>query len=754
MDLKAFNKLYSEAVDAIAERRVIDAISLVDAIQKDNHEEDNNKLSLLRLHYEEIVGGFTAGHSSNQEKAALNQLFCDLIDSLQLVRLGWLVSHKLTTYGRLAAQLTNLHENDLADQLHRTTLCKLGDPAYEQALDAAFGIAWCCEIRSSSTLDQSLKQCDNFVRRVLVGALLLGVLDCFSIEKITLLLQLGIVAKHELKNTALIDDESQRETIETEAKDLLSRVLVALTLISQRHAVFFTHYTELTKAIKDFFYDQLVRPDIPLVLHAMVCQSMTDRAGERVDDIMSIIKGVVEKLQPRLGTNNGDASGEEKQEHGFEMHVTKIELKANKKLFKEMANYAEDVDNMRQNDMDVNHNNFIHMKQFDFFGHPAHWFYPFDLNEPTIQKGLHHPNGKLDLMTLSIMDHSRFCDSDRYSYACMMAYLRRDNRKSISDNIIEQINEMQDDDDLPFDLEESAEYRLNPYVNFCQTCYRFFHRQAMAEDYAYTFAPTDDMLLPMSSFFEGVFTDFREVENSVEAFLHMGDGEHAVILLNHMMERYGATARSLELKGRALMQLRQWRSAISCFQQELIIEENPESQMAMARCYEALHDWNHALPLLLAEEQRQEGKDANIIEEIARCHIQLEQWDEAIQRFFQLELIGEHLNVSRRGIGWCSLKQGKYARAENYYRKQIESSSRISWEDYINLGHALWLQGRISDALNSYQKFSTAFNRCKKAQRHNFCHWTEAFREDARTLLSPHFSEVELALMQDAISMK
>ena len=86
MDLKAFNKLYSEAVDAIAERRVIDAISLVEAIQKDNHEEDNNKLSLLRLHYEEIVGGFTAGHSSNQEKAALNQLFCDLIDSPSLGR--------------------------------------------------------------------------------------------------------------------------------------------------------------------------------------------------------------------------------------------------------------------------------------------------------------------------------------------------------------------------------------------------------------------------------------------------------------------------------------------------------------------------------------------------------------------------------------------------------------------------------------------------------------------------------------------
>ena len=220
------------------------------------------------------------------------------------------------------------------------------------------------------------------------------------------------------------------------------------------------------------------------------------------------------------------------------------------------------------------------------------------------------------------------------------------------------------------------------------------------------------------------------------------------------MERYGTTAKALELKGVALMQLRQWRGAISCFQQEHLIQENPGARLAVARCYEAMQEWESALPLLVEADQRNESKDADLIEEIARCLVQLRRWDEAAQRFFQLEFMGEHLSVCQRGIGWCSLHQGKYERAEQYYQKLIDGSRHAQWEDYINLGHALWLQGRTSEAVEAYRHFATTFNRSKKAQRQSFRHWSEAFREDARNLLAAHFSERDIAIMQDAITLK
>lgn len=756
MDLKAFNKLYSEAVEAIAERRVLDAISLVEAIYHDI-EGEKPKAHLDRLYtlYEWLLQNFTAGHHDEEKKTQLNQLFQTIIEGLQAVRFAWLTSHRATSYGRIAAQLTDLTSVALADQVRRTTRGHLGELAYTEALDAAFGIAWCCNTKPIKSLLNHLQKADNFTRRVLVGGLLLGILDRFSTDKIELLLSLGTMAMNDLNNVSLIEDDDERETLEQDTHDLLARICVAMTLVVQHNGVFLVHYEDLNERVKAFFHSDLVRSEMPTILHAFVCQSLTDRVGKRVDDILTIIKDVVEDQQPHLGSSSKETKSEKGMD--FDIQVTKIELKAGKKLFEKMANYAASVDAMRQNDMDVNHSNFTHMKRFDFFDHSAHWFYPFSLDEAAIQAGIHHPDGKLDVMTLSIMDHSRFCDSDRYSYASMMAFLRRDGKHAISDSVRDQIEEMREDDDddeLPFDLNESAEWRLDSYVNFCQVCYRFFHSQHLEKEYAYTFAPSDDIILPLLPYFEGLFTDFEEIKDSVEAYLHMGDNEHAIVLLNYMMEHSGTTAYALELKGRALMQMRQWRSAISCFQQRLLIEEDPDSQLAMARCYEALQDWDSALPLLIEEDQRQESKDADIIEEIARCLIQLNRWEDAVQRFFQLELMGEHLSVSQRGIGWCSLHQGKYERAEQYYRKLIDKARRAQWEDHINLGHALWLQGRTAEAVDAYRQFAATFNRTKKAQRHHFRHWTEAFHEDAHTLLSTHFSEQELALMQDAIALK
>ena len=125
-----------------------------------------------------------------------------------------------------------------------------------------------------------------------------------------------------------------------------------------------------------------------------------------------------------------------------------------------------------------------------------------------------------------------------------------------------------------------------------------------------------------------------------------------------------------------------------------------------------------------------------------------------MQRFFKLEFLGTHLAVSQRGIGWCSLHQGKYERAAQYYQAIIQKAKKPLWDDYINLGHALWLQGRTAEAVEAYRKSFTCFNRAKKAQRQQFRHWGEAFNEDARSLLASHFSTEELAIMTDAVTTK
>lgn len=789
MDLTAFNKIYSEALDSLSERCLVDLHQLTDAILNDTsqayiHDNDTQKPVAS---YMELVRQFAEGG----QREELHQKFLDVgkqaIGHLLMAKRCWLREKGATLYGRLSYKMADMDATELADQISRTTRSHVGKPVYHEALDAAFGLAWFADIDSSSVdlISSRLHKADNFARCTLASGLMMGCLDVFSPEKLSLLLEIGTTVDEDLRKASVMNHEnaSKEEAdacakLEADAYDLQARVAIALTLIYFHNQPFFIYYPTLTRQIYEYLHSKQMRQQLPLLYHALVCQSLTNQVGKRVDDILTTVNKILEEQQPHLGTdeneepNAADKNSKEgismnlskdgKEGPNFNIQVTRIDMKTNQKLFQEMMNFAENVNTMREQDMDVNFSNLIHMKRFDFFNNFAHWFYPFTTQIDEIEKGLRRVNGKLDRMTLSIMNHSRFCASDRYSYACMMAFLRKDGRHSISDQIQEQMEQMMDEDDEDltelFLSNDSEAYRLNPFLDYCQTCYRFMHSKPTGNEYSGIFAPDKGLaelpLLPFKSPFEDDFHDYKDIEACVSTYLEMGFHDQAITLLNHFIERNGSTAKALKQRGLAFTQAHEWQNAIRDFEQSLLIEDDDELELLMARCYEAQHNWERALPLLQKENEHHEDKDANIIEEIARCLVQLHRWDDAAQRFFQLELMGEHLSVCRRGIGWCSLQQGKYQRAEKYYRMVLENAKHKRWDDYLNLGHALWMQDRPTEAVEIYRKFASAFNRAKKPQRQNYPHWQGAFLEDAKSLLNKRFDKVELALMQDAISGK
>ena len=787
MDLNAFNKIYSEALDALSEHRLADVHLLTDAILKDTSHAyiHDNETQELVAKYKELVRQFAEGG----QKEELHSQFLDIgkqaIGHLQLARRCWLRETGTTLYGQLSSKLADLSATELADQISRTTRSHVGKPVYHEALDAAFGLAWYSDIDPSALplISNRLHKADNFARCTIASGLMMGCLDVFSPEKLTLLLELGTTVDEDLQKASVLNDEdaSQKESdasakLEADADDLQARIAIALTLIYFHNHPFFIYYPALTRQMYEYLHSKRMRPQLPLLYHALVCQSLTNQVGKRVEDILTTVNKILEEQQPHLGTdeneepdaaksskegNTMNLSKEGKEGQGFKIQITRIDMKSNQKLFNEMMNFAQNVNTMREQDMDVNFSNFIHMKRFDFFNHFAHWFYPFTIQIDEVQKGLRRANGKIDRLTLSIMNHSRFCASDRYSYAFITAFLRKDGHPSISDQIQDQMEQMLDENNefiSEFFEDNDSETCLNPFLDYCQTCYRFMHSKPAGNEYSGIFSPDKGLAelprLPFKPPFEDDFHDFKDIEACVSTYLEMGSHDHAITLLNHFIERNGSTAKALKQRGLAFTRSHEWQNAIRDFEQSLLIEDDDELCLLMARCYEAQQDWDRAVPLLLKENEHRNNKDANIIEEIARCLVQLRRWDDAAQRFFQLELMGEHLSVCRRGIGWCSLQQGKYQRAEKYYRMVLDNAKNKRWDDHLNLGHALWLQDHTSEAVAAYQESVTIFNRVKKAQRHEFSLWSEAFREDARILLSTRFNDIELVLMQDLITMK
>ena len=744
MDIKAFRKIVAEAEEAIGERRLSDALALIQAVLHDCRDEqwvDNTKR--LSADYEAMLHYFTSGKPDDQRDAMLNRLFRQAIEMLQGASTTWQMEHMATPFGRLKSQLSDITANMLIDQLKRTMLSPEGEPAYYEALDSAFGMIAYLDYTDTEweQIQETLLQTSTFTRQVLISALMLSTLYAFSPVKLQQLMALGYAVE-----------------ANTDNQDVLPCTMVALTVCYVRYQPFFTFYPRLYADLRAFFEAQDVHDQLPQMLHAVVCQGLTERVGKKVDDILPIIKEAIEKQQPRLGRSTPkvdkpqDENGNDISENPLEIHVTKLEGKEGRKWFRKLASHARQVDAMRKNDFDVNHSSFTYMKEFNFFYHPAHWFYPYSEKTPIVQKILFN-QGQRDNMTASIMNHNRFCASDRYSYLSMMGFIRKD-----GPSVFDQLRGQMDEEDTEsfnemFQEENGEEYRLNAFSDYCQTCYRFFRQAPESEFFAACFALNDQLLLPRLPLFEGLFAGFKDVAEAGEALIQMGENERAIVLLDNCMEHTGSSAALQQQRGYAFMQMQMWQRALTAFQQAQLIEEEDYFSLLMARCHEALGQWEEALKLLEKYTSQLNEKDPELIEEMGRGLIQLGRWDEAAQRFFELEFMDANRLLTQRGIAWCSLHQGKYERAEQYYR-QLIAYKKASWEDRLNLAHALWFRGKTAEAVEAYRQFVTTFNRTRKEQRQQFAHWTEAFQEDARTLLQPYFSPSDIALMLDAITLK
>jgi len=752
MELKAFQKIYTEAEEAIAERRLLDAFSLTKAILEDT---PNNAiledLENTRQQYQQALLKMI-DMSVEERDEQVNQMFHTAIEFLQRARQLWGADHPSVSHTRMFATFLQFSYNDLADQMRRLGRNTLGEQAYHNALDTSFGLLWHLKVLDYHIIKE-IQPLDCFARRTLVGATLLGLLDRFDADKLRLLLLLA-----ETRNN---DTPQQQE-------DLLARVMIALTIVYLRYQAFLPFYTNEFRLLHDFFSSEDVRSKLPAMLHAMICQSMAQRVGNQVDDIIPIIREAFEKQQPRLGASDDDESTKEQcKKKGDAPSIGFMSLAVdeanNDRLFHKLANHARKIDNMRKSDLDVNYSSFIHMKEFPFFHHTAHWFYPFNLKAPAAQEGLTRPNGKLDLMTISIMETNRFCSSDCYSYAAMMKSLHDSHHGQAHEAFMEQMDNL-NDSFWASNVSVDEEWKVDNYfVDYCQSLARHFYNDS-GVDIPYTPFVTDDIL--RAFFFNtsscqlfnisDAFTNEATIKPSIDTLIQLGAYEPAIALIDFVTEHFGIGAELMYAKGYSLMQLQQWQRALSVFQQLLIMSENPEAELCMARCFEAMKNWEAALPLLQNEEQRlgdsNTAEAANIYEETGRCLIQLQRWDEAVQRFFRLEFMERHLNVARRAIAWCSIHQEKYERAVNYYQQLIDNK-KATWEDHLNMGHALWLQGLSSQALTAYRRSMKLFNKSKKEQRQNFSHWSEAFHEDAIGFLAKHKDVTATTLMLDAVSL-
>ncbi|MFW5687741.1 MAG: tetratricopeptide repeat protein, partial [Bacteroidota bacterium] len=123
---------------------------------------------------------------------------------------------------------------------------------------------------------------------------------------------------------------------------------------------------------------------------------------------------------------------------------------------------------------------------------------------------------------------------------------------------------------------------------------------------------------------------------------------------------------------------------------------------------------------------------------IGQCLIHLEQYEEALQYYFKVEVLAPENHKIRRPLAWCSFVLGKFETAEDYFNRLLAKDPENRF-DMLSAGHTLWCMKKEQQALEAYRKSLASFS--------NFRSFETAFLEDKKHLIKHGIDEFELDLM-------
>ncbi len=363
---------------------------------------------------------------------------------------------------------------------------------------------------------------------------------------------------------------------------------------------------------------------------------------------------------------------------------------------KRMMSYAQKLNDMVQEGVDMNLGTFASLRGLDFFKEPKNWLIDFNIDHPGLQD-----LGEKKAMADALFGHAELCDPDKYALASIVGKIAT--ADSISKNMPEQFVSQLTGENAQAILR--SERQRNAYRYAFQTMLRFFHLSPWKKELKDPFALgpflTDYTILAP------IVTD-KFLLDSAKLFISNGFYSHPATYIRSWMHRNGQTDEALEM---------------------------------LAYCDKQLGENKERLHCLLELEKRHPN-DMRLVRETGLSLIHEKQYEEALKRFFHLEVKEQYLHGSARAIAWCSLMTGNLPRAARYYKKLLNWEGGPGWEDLLNAGHCAWLNGDPIEASGLYSRYLSMHN-----------DELEAFDNDHNILLSLGLNADDISLMRDTIAL-
>lgn len=698
--------LLSDARKALSENRLQPALeSLRGMASLLNATDEMEELDALATGYGMMLDYFRRG-AADPERAALYADFLRRAEALsfRLEREGKLRTDKQSFYATTFRTLQRLkpYGAGLSDMLSEST-----------APRDLFDFLWTSPMLSQTEENQlsdflsapATKEADLHRQAMALSALTLGAMDCFDMAKCRLLLDACL------------------------HKEVLLRVrgLVGLVMVTIFHSQYMERCPELMTRMELLTGMEGMQGALELI-QAQLFLSLTTR---HIEDSLR------QKIMPEIAKHVEELHKAKKL--GLEELTEKLnEMELNPEWEQDgkpspMAEYLRNYAQLQQRGGDLYLGMFKMLKpRFPFFNVTCNWFWPFTLEHPDIDAKACR-DSRLDFMSLNL----GLSDTDKFAFCLMASTFKNlgDKQDGMSRALSEELKKRLEahGENLPHeatapDFNEALRAYIHSFYRFSTL---FIHREAFPNPFK------QNLLL-------AEYAPFAHLLRHPDFMRRMGDYAFsdksfalAQLLFGHIdttqrtPEDYQKIGYCAEKNGQTAAALEAYLVADSL---------KPHSAWTirrMATLYRANGEHEKALQCFdeLAGMKPEEGQ---IALRQAECLIHLKRFDEAFKFLFKANYLLPDEAMTERALAWCSLLAGKYEQAELYYGKVLGHAP--SKADFLNAGHAAWLQGNVALAVERYRKATEGDDDAG-----------DFLQEDLPLLREAGLSDMEIALMRDAV---
>ncbi len=353
-----------------------------------------------------------------------------------------------------------------------------------------------------------------------------------------------------------------------------------------------------------------------------------------------------------------------------------------------------EISELHEQGADVMMGAFSRLKSYPFFNDVVNWFRAFDADN----SHLSHLADTRDLIDLLDMGQG-LCDSDKYSLALSLATLPEAQKRLMASQLAAQADQIARVKLASLTI--PADDRRRDAAEYVHDLYRFFKLYRRKGDFDDPFSGDFDLCD-----IEALRPDVDHVE-TLMLLVNLGlKGQHwnsTLKLLARLHALQPNSVQTLQQIGYCYQQLDNYTKAIDWYgQAELLDGDNRWTVRRLAAAHRMAGDPAGALRYYRKLEAGMPD-DLKLAMNIGYCHLELGEYPEAATYFYKVDYLDDKSHKAVRPLAWSLLLSRKFDRAQTYYERILTLDPTP--DDYLNMGHLALACRKMAEALNFYRMY-------------------------------------------------